>query len=286
MTMAVQPYETPPAHARVSSQAFLDYTKGVQTPERKAAVLEKHYETIAREMQARGTWREQPRLLDLGCGLGVHAEFWHARGFRVTGLDHDADLIAHARKRAEERRLAIRYEEGRADRLPFADGSFDIIYANSILEHVENWARCLEEWIRVLAPGGLLWIETTNGLCPRQAEFRWLPLYSWWPPALKRLAVRLALGPLPALANHSAWPALHWFSYFQLKRFLEPRGLSVRDRFDCMDIATVGWAKRLLRRMALSGESGRRVCYLFVSPLVVLATKTGAAGVTDRGAGS
>lgn len=282
MTLSVRSYEPDSPPARVSTPAFLDYTRRVQTPEGKAAVLEKQYRTIVREMQSRGTWREPARLLDLGCGLGIQAEFWHGRGFRVTGLDHDAALLVHARQRAEAARLPIRFHEGRADRLPFADESFDIVYANSILEHVEDWVCCLEEWIRVLAPGGLLWIETTNVLCPRQAEFRWLPLYSWWPPALKRLAVRLALGPLPALANHSAWPALHWFSYFQLKRFLEPRGLSVRDRFDCMDVANAGWARQLARRLALSGEAGRRFCYLFVSPLILLATKAGETRPLDR----
>lgn len=259
---------------QTSTQAFLDYTKCFQTLAARAPILKKHYDTIRREMQDRGTWREQPRLLDLGCGLGAYSEFWYACGFRTTGFDRDADLIAYARVRAETKRLAIRYEQGRADRLPFENGSFDIVYANSILEHVEDWESCLNEWIRVLVPGGLLWVETTNILCPNQGEFQWLPLYSWWPPMFKRLAVRLAQGPLPALAHHSSWPALHWFSFFQLKRFLEPRGLSVRDRFDCMDVAAAGPAKRLLRRVALAGEAGRRFCYLFVTPLIVLATKT------------
>ena len=189
----------------------------------------------------------------------------------MTGIDINAGMIARARARAAAQHLSIQYETGSTDRLPFHDRTFNIVFANSVLEHVTDWERCLLECIRVLAPGGLLWIETTNVLCPRQGEFRWLPLYSWWPGFLKRIAVKLSLGPLPSLANYSPCPALHWFSYFQLRRILEGHGLSVRDRFDCMDLAKAGLAKRMVRRFALSLEGGRWLAHALVSPLIVLA---------------
>ena len=257
-----------------STQQFLDYVHHSLTPESKASVLDKHYDTIKREMQQRGTWKEHARLLDVGCEHGLYTEFWHSRGMRVTGIDLDANHIAYASERARAHNWSIRYEAGSADRLPFADRSFDIVYANSLLEHVADWERCLTEWIRVLAPGGLLWVETTNVLCPWQGEFRWLPLYSWWPGMLKGIAVRLARGPLPALGNYTPCPALHWFSFFQLEKFLTGRGLSVRDRFDCLDVGKVGRAKRLARNLAVSNQLARRAAYLLVSPLVVLATRS------------
>lgn len=256
-----------------STQQFLDYVHHTLTPESKTSVLEKHYDTIKREMQRSGTWKEHARLLDVGCGHGLYAEFWHARGMHVTGIDLDPKLIAHASERAQENKWAIRYETGNAGHLPFPDRSFDIVYTNSLLEHVSDWERCLVEWVRVLAPGGLLWVETTNVLCPRQGEFRWLPFYSWWPKALKDVVVRLALGPFPALANYTPCPALHWFSFFQLEKFLTDRGLSVRDRFDCLDLGRVGRAKRLVRNLAVSNRLARRIAYLLISPLVVLATR-------------
>jgi ubiquinone/menaquinone biosynthesis C-methylase UbiE len=256
-----------------STHRFLQHVQGSVTHEHKAAVLQRHYETINREMRRTGTWRKDARLLDVGCGIGVYAEFWRSRGLRVTAVDVDADQIAHAMKRARERSMDIRYQVASADRLPFEAGVFDIVYANSLLEHVEEWERCLTEWIRVLAPGGLLWVETTNVLCPRQGEFRWLPLYSWWPPPLKQIAVHLARGPFPALANYTPCPALHWFSYFQLERFLRARGLAVRDRFDCLDPAGAGWAKKTVRQAAVASRLGRWLAYLLISPLVVIATR-------------
>lgn len=256
-----------------STQQFLTHVQHHVTPAHKAAILHKHYDTIHREMERAGTWKTGARLLDVGCGIGVYAEFWNSRGLRVTAIDVDADQVAIAARRAREQRLKIRYEVASGDRLPFESGSFDIVYANSLLEHVEEWERCLNEWIRVLAPGGLLWVETTNVLCPRQGEFRWLPFYSWWPQALKRVAVRLARGPMPALANYSPCPALHWFSYFQLERFFRARGLNVRDRFDCLDTATIGRIKRAIRDAAVASRIGRRCAYLLISPLVVIASR-------------
>ncbi len=256
-----------------STAQFLTHVQQHVTPAQKAFVLDRHYDTVRREMVRKGNWKPDARLLDVGCGIGVYAEFWQSRGLRVTAVDVDAEQVALASRRSQEQGLGIRYEVASGDHLPFAAGSFDIVYANSLLEHVEDWERCLNEWIRLLAPGGLLWVETTNVLCPRQGEFRWLPLYSWWPGFLKRIVVRLAKGPLPALANYSPCPALHWFSYFQLERFFQKRGLAVRDRFDCLDSSRVGWGKRMIRQAALASRLGRRCAYLLISPLVVIASR-------------
>jgi 2-polyprenyl-6-hydroxyphenyl methylase/3-demethylubiquinone-9 3-methyltransferase len=257
-----------------STRPFLDHVQGSVTAAQKTHILQRHYETISREMRRVGTWYDQARLLDVGCGIGVYAEFWRSRGLHVTAVDVDADQVRIAARRARERRLDIHYLVSSGDRLPFEAGAFDIVYANSLLEHVEEWERCLCEWIRVLSPGGLLWVETTNVLCPRQGEFRWLPMYSWWPSLLKGLVVRLAKGPLPALAHYSPCPALHWFSFFQLERFFRSEGMVVRDRFDCLDPRGIGRIKNLIRQAAVASRFGRRCAYLFVSPLVVIAHRS------------
>lgn len=249
-----------------------EYVRTKQAHQPSSATCARQFATIVREMRRTNNWRDDHRFLDVGCGVGLYTEYWQAQGARATGIDADESQVAVARARAEFDSSPIRYERAEADQLPFADASFEIVFANSILEHVTNWEACVEEWIRVLAPGGVLWIETTNVLCPRQGEYRWLPLYSWWPRPLKGLVVRLA-ERYPSLSNHSLRPALHWFSYFSLRRFLEAHGMRVRDRFDCMEMAQAGLAKRLMRKVALSSAAGRACAYVAVTPLVVLVTK-------------
>ena len=258
---------------KIKRQRFIDYSHTTQEPKAKSLVFQGYYESIVREMQRTGAWRQNVRFLDVGCGLGLYTEYFHLRGLQTTGTDLNPDVVSLARTRAREKGYAIRYEVGTADRLPFEDQSFDVVFANSLLEHVDVWEDCVEEWIRILAPGGLLWIVTTNVIHPRQREFRWLPMYSWWPIYLKRIVVHLACGPVPSLANYTQWPALHWFSFFQLRRFLAERGLMVRDRFDCMDLASISTSKKFIRSLALSCDFGRWSAYLLVPGLIILATK-------------
>lgn len=254
-------------------ERFLKYTLDTQLDDGKLAAYDSHYDVIRREMSRQGTLRVSPRFADVGCGRGLYAEYWQSRGCRVTGVDLNQRTLAIGRARATERDMPIHYVAGSADALPFKSGSFDIVFAMSLLEHVADWRQCARDLSRLLAPGGLLWIETTNIICPRQREFRWLPMYSWWPGPAKRVVERLARGPIPALANYTPWPAVHWLSYFKLRRLLQSEGLLVSDRFDCMKTEDISLPKSVVRGVARSGDLGRWVSYLLVSSVIVLATK-------------
>ena len=65
-------------------------------------------------------------------------------------------MIAQARKKAAERQLAIRFGEADAEQLPFAAASFDIAVSRHLLWTLPNPERAMDEWIRVLWPGGRL----------------------------------------------------------------------------------------------------------------------------------
>lgn len=256
----------------LQKQKFLEYVDKTQLPESRVRAFEDHFRAIKRELERTGSWRDGLRVLDVGCGLGLYTEQFHLRGMKATGVDLDHDLIARGQQRAAERQFDINYDIGSSDDLPFAAGSFDVVFANNLLEHVPDWRKSIEEWIRVLAPGGLLWLTTNNVMHPRQPEFRFVPLYSWWPGFMKRLWVRLARR-YPVLANYTQWPAIHWLSYFQLKRFFEQHGLEVRDRFDCMDPERIGRAKNLVRKLAISSTVGRWSAYFVVAQLVIVGRK-------------
>jgi len=103
-------------------------------------------------------------LLDVGCGEGVLTQRWaQALGDgRVVGLD-----LPDERLRAEwGRRRApnLEFRAGRAERLPFPDGDFELVTAIEVLEHVGDPARVLAEmarvaahWLLVSAPREPLW---------------------------------------------------------------------------------------------------------------------------------
>jgi SAM-dependent methyltransferase len=88
------------------------------------------------------------RLLDLGCGTGTM--LGHLRQFgAVEGVEADERAVRLCHARGEER---VRLLEGGS--LPFPDGSFDLVTALDVLEHIEEDLLALQEVARVLRPGG------------------------------------------------------------------------------------------------------------------------------------
>jgi SAM-dependent methyltransferase len=139
----------------------------------------------------------------------------------------------------------IEFRVGSATQLPWADESMDVCVALELIEHIAEWEQCVQEFVRILRPGGVLFMTTTNRLCPIQEEFN-LPLYSWYPSALKRHFETEAVTRRPALANFARYPAVNWFTFYQLQRYLRARGLQSLDRFDIMNLDEQGSVARLI----------------------------------------
>jgi ubiquinone/menaquinone biosynthesis C-methylase UbiE len=174
-------------------------------------------------------------VADIGCGAGTQCRMWAALGHRVHGVDVNGPLIELGRQRAREQCLDIAFEVGTATALPWSDESMDVCLVPELLEHVGDWESCVKEAARVLRPGGLLYLSTTNVLCPKQQEFN-LPLYSWYPAGVKRYCERIAVTTRPAIANYAKYPAVNWFSYYGLRDYLRPLGFHCLDRFDMIDV--------------------------------------------------
>jgi SAM-dependent methyltransferase len=99
------------------------------------------------------------RIVEIGCGTGATAELVAARpGVRVVGLDRSAAMLAAARERLRATAHPGDITLVRADAsfaLPFADGTFDALYAESVIALLDV-ETTLAECARVLAPGAKL----------------------------------------------------------------------------------------------------------------------------------
>ena len=102
----------------------------------------------------------ESRVLEVACGPGFLALAFGARCREAIGLDLTDAPLAIAEKNRRERQLEnVHFEHGDADRLPFADGEFDVVVCRFAFHHFEEPARVLGEMARVCRPRGKVAVE-------------------------------------------------------------------------------------------------------------------------------
>jgi ubiquinone/menaquinone biosynthesis C-methylase UbiE len=122
------------------------------------------------------------RILDFGCGWGRGYRFFmkDVRPGNLVGIDVDPDIIAVCRETIPGGRFEVVAPHPPT---PFADASFDVIYAYSVLSHLAEEAHVgwVNEFARLLSPGGLVlattqkrsFIEYCNGLTEGDLKTPW-----------------------------------------------------------------------------------------------------------------
>jgi SAM-dependent methyltransferase len=96
------------------------------------------------------------RVLDVGCGNGYVLARYAEAGARTVGVDLTGAAVAISRARFRLAALPGAFVNGSAERLPFADATFDCVCSMGVLHHTPDTARAIAEIWRVLAPGGRL----------------------------------------------------------------------------------------------------------------------------------
>lgn len=219
----------------VDRDPFVDYYEQQSLSDATIARFASMMALVLRTRTAAGLGTDRLSIGDVGCNAGTQAMMWAKAGHRVRGLDINEGLLEIARKRAAESGYTIDYTLGSATDLPWESESLDVCLLPELLEHVADWEPCLEEACRVLRAGGVLYVSTTNRLCPKQMEFE-LPFYSWYPGPLKRRCEKLSVTTHPEWVNHAKFPAVNWFTPYQLKEYIRRRDFDAYDRFDVIDL--------------------------------------------------
>jgi SAM-dependent methyltransferase len=144
-------------------------------------------------MVARYAKLEGATVLEDGCGQGTYArEFRRRFTPHVEALDIEAERIALARRDIPHAVV------GAAEHLPYPDGTFDLVFSNEVIEHVQEDRASAAEMVRVTRPGGRIilfcpnrwWLFETHGHYWRgKYHFGNTPLINYLPdPVRNRLA--------------------------------------------------------------------------------------------------
>lgn len=110
----------------------------------------------AQNFVARLDLKPGARVLDVACGTGNSAIPAARTGAQVTGVDIATNLLEQAKQRAAAEHLEIRFEEGDAEELPYADRSFDVVVSMFGAMFAPRPSRVGEEFLRVCKPGGVI----------------------------------------------------------------------------------------------------------------------------------
>jgi ubiquinone/menaquinone biosynthesis C-methylase UbiE len=131
---------------QVDGQSRRDYFDTIQ---RERYELEPFIPQFARFSESKGL-----RVLEIGVGAGTDHIQWLRNGAVATGVDLTDAAIALTRERAELEGLTHDLRQADAERLPFDDNTFDIVYSYGVLHHTPDTTKSIAEVFRVLKPGG------------------------------------------------------------------------------------------------------------------------------------
>src|SRR5439155_6199584 len=101
-------------------------------------------------------------VLEVGCGSGIAAQMFAEAGANLTAVDLTPWAVATTRRRLEAFGLASDVQEADGENLPFADGSFDLVFSWGVIHHSSDMDRALQELVRVCRPGGELVLMVYN----------------------------------------------------------------------------------------------------------------------------
>lgn len=176
------------------------------------------------------------RLLDVGCGSGPMLRSGRAKGLAVAGVDISDVAIAQARAALPEADLHI----APGEKLPFGDGSFDIVTCVGSLEHLLDPLAGLKEMRRVAKPKARVVLIVPN----RRYVFAWFTL-------LRQKLIPSQGQPLERLARQEEWQELISASGLEVIRLYKDNNVYLGSLLQ--------WASRMMNAL-----TPLKLCYQFV----------------------
>jgi SAM-dependent methyltransferase len=201
-----------------------------------------------------------PTALEVGCGTGYFTLNLLQLGViaQASATDISPGMLAQLQANASRLGLRVETVAGDAERLPFADASFDLVLGHAVLHHLPDLGRAFAEFFRVLRPGGTLVFmgEPSRygdrlARIPKRAAGAIAPLWRW---AIGAAPARPAdADGEPQAAEHAleSLVDIHAFAPAELVAHAEAAGLDgVRVRGEELVANWFGWTNRVLEASA------------------------------------
>ncbi len=130
------------------------------------------------------------RVLVVGAGTGAETVILHQRGAKVFAIEPEQRALEILRLKAKFFHIPQeRFKKTVAERITYAANSFDFVYCYTVLEHVRDVEKSIDEMIRVCKVGGLVYIQTPDYRFPYEGHYKssrisfspkWLTYLQFW----------------------------------------------------------------------------------------------------------
>ena len=185
-----------------------------------------HIQKVVARIKSHFDLPDKARILEIGAAQGLSVVVFRQLGYDCTGLEPCCEAIAASKSLFAGFGTDVELTQGYAEDLPFDDGSFDAVIADSVIEHVMDSEKVFSEVYRVLKPYGAFYFLTASSMCPAQTEIRYLPFFGWYPQRLKVSIMDWAVKNRPSLVGYTEAPARNWFTPWKATRMLKYAGFS------------------------------------------------------------
>jgi ubiquinone/menaquinone biosynthesis C-methylase UbiE len=218
--------------------------------------------------------RSGERLLDIGCGTGIHLAWLRELGFQVTGLDSSPYMMEQARcrmKRGADLHL------GWAEHLPFDDNEFDLSTLINTLEFVDDPEKALAEAFRVSRSRVVLGVLNKYALMAIQRRLKGV-----WEDTVYRRARFFSVWELKEMVNRIIGPSrIRWgtvlffpLTFMRVTRFLEHQPFFQQNPLGAFIVMAVDISYRLTTSMDhittplhhKTGQVPQSTCRVFTLP--------------------
>ncbi|MFC2009338.1 class I SAM-dependent methyltransferase [Chloroflexota bacterium] len=161
-------------------------------------------------------------VLDIGSGNGDLILPVYQRNGTCYALEPDTGSLVFSRSRLGYLRTNINLIMGQGETLPFNHTVFDIVFCHQVLEHTERPDVVIQEAVRVLKPGGYLYLTCPNYLFPYEFHYKvpWIP---YFPKRLAKIYLKM-LGKSPSFLNDH----IFYINTFNIEKMISESGLEVQ----------------------------------------------------------
>lgn len=119
--------------------------------------LDNHYKIIRENFSTKKV--NELKMLDIGCGIGFGLLYFQKKGFKnLIGIEVNEHSLLIAKKNCPQAKII----KGDIYNLPFTDNEMDLVVMMEVIEHIDDANKAFDEVVRVLKPGGVLFLTTPN----------------------------------------------------------------------------------------------------------------------------